>query len=115
LADQPLPDLINATFRRVLSRPPTDDEMKVFCANLESGYGERRVAIDTKQLKKTGPKQAVSWSNHLNAEATKIKLEAEREARAGEPPAAALKADWRERMEDMVWAMVNSPEFVFVP
>ena len=115
LADKPLPDLIKATFMRVLTRTPTDDEMKLFASSLEQGYAERWVAVDPKHQKKSGPRQAVSWSNHLNAEATKIKLEAEREARAGEPPTAALKADWRERMEDMVWAMVNSPEFVFVP
>ena len=33
----------------------------------------------------------------------------------GDPPTTRLEADWRERMEDMVWALVNSPEFVFVP
>jgi hypothetical protein len=65
--------------------------------------------------KKSGPKQIVSWSNHLNAEATKIKLEEERAARAGDPPTLALQSDWRERMEDTVWALVNSPEFIFVP
>jgi len=25
------------------------------------------------------------------------------------------RRDWRERMEDALWALVNSPEFVFVP
>jgi hypothetical protein len=114
LVDRPLPDLIRGTFERVLSRAPTDAEMKVFTEYLTPGYAERRVAVAATQ-KKAGPKQAVSWSNHLNAEATKIKLEAERAARAGEPPTPALRADWRERMEDMVWALVNSPEFVFVP
>jgi hypothetical protein len=39
----------------------------------------------------------------------------ERMARVGDPPTALLAADWRERMEDMVYALVNSPEFVFVP
>ena len=57
----------------------------------------------------------VSWSNHLNPEATKIKQEAEREARVGDPPTARITPAWRERMEDAVWALVNSPEFVFVP
>jgi hypothetical protein len=25
------------------------------------------------------------------------------------------RRDWCERMEDALWALVNSPEFVFVP
>jgi hypothetical protein len=48
-------------------------------------------------------------------EATKLKQEQERTTRAGDPPTDRLRANWRERMEDMVWALVNSPEFVFVP
>jgi hypothetical protein len=115
LEDRPLPELIRASFLRVLSRPPTDQELKLFTAHLEGGYAERRTPTSTYALNKTGPRQAVSWSNHLNAEATKIKLEQERETRAGDPPTPRLRADWRERMEDMVWAMVNSPEFVFMP
>ena len=58
---------------------------------------------------------AVSWSNHLNPEATRIKLEMEAEARAGDPPTRRLEPAWRERVEDMIWALANSPEFVFVP
>ena len=51
----------------------------------------------------------------LSPEATRIKMDLERVAREGDPPTSRLKTDWRERMEDMVWALVNSPEFVFVP
>ena len=58
---------------------------------------------------------AVSWSNHLSAEATRIKLELERAARAGDPPTSRLQSDWRERMEDGLWALLNSPEFIFIP
>jgi hypothetical protein len=111
LEDRPLPELIRAAFLRVLSRPPTSDELALFTAHLERGYSDRRLAVSVAQ-KKTGPKHVVSWSNHLNAEATKIKLEQEKEARAGDPPTTALRPEWRERM---VWAMVNTPEFVFVP
>jgi len=33
----------------------------------------------------------------------------------GDPPTPRLQADWRERLEDMIWTLVNSPEIVFVP
>jgi len=57
----------------------------------------------------------VSWANHLSAEATRIKLEVERRVREGDPPTPMLKTKWRERMEDLIWALTNSPEFVFLP
>ncbi len=60
-------------------------------------------------------RHAVAWSNHHSPEATRIKMEMERSMRNGDPPTNKLEANWRERMEDMVWALVNSPEFVFVP
>ena len=61
------------------------------------------------------PLRHVSWSNHLSEEANRIKIELEKRAREGDPPTVALQADWRERMEDMLWALMNSPEFVFIP
>ncbi|MEO5802448.1 MAG: DUF1553 domain-containing protein [Verrucomicrobiota bacterium] len=115
LETRPLPELIRATFLRILSRPPTNDELAAFTSYLESGFVGRRLELVATAQKGPATKQAVSWSNHLNAEATKIKLEAERAARAGDPPTLALQSHWRERMEDMTWALVNSPEFIFVP
>jgi hypothetical protein len=116
LQDKPLPELIRAVFLRVLSRPPTKDETDTFVAHLKEGYAERRTTPSAAAAyNKPGPKRAVSWSNHLNPEATKIKQEQERAARAGDPPTDRLRSDWRERMEDMLWALINSPEFVFVP
>ena len=88
----------------------------MFVGLLNVGYEERRVRPPKNAAKpKRLPRGLVSWSNHLNAEATKIKIKMEAEARAGDPPTLRLSQDWRMRMEDMVWALVNSPEFVFVP
>jgi hypothetical protein len=116
LEDRPLPDLIRAVFLRVLSRPPAGAELKAFGDVLSDGYAERRFQPSGSQAhKNTGPARAVSWANHLNPEATKIKQELERQARAGDPPTDRLRTDWRERMEDALWSLVNSPEFVFVP
>jgi len=35
--------------------------------------------------------------------------------RAGDPPIDRPRADWRERTENLLWALVNSPELVFGP
>jgi hypothetical protein len=115
LLERPLHDLIHGLFRRVLSRAPTSEEMVTFHALLEPGYDQRIVTSAAGIYRKRSPQRPVSWSNHLHPEATRIKQELEREARAGDPPTERLRRDWRERMEDAVWALVNSPEFIFVP
>ena len=115
LEERPLPELVRALFLRVLSRPPTAEELKVFTAQLTEGYADRRLKPSGSAAHKAGPARPVSWSNHLSPEATRIKQEQERAARAGDPPTDRLRVDWRERMEDALWALVNSPEFVFVP
>ena len=100
---------------RVLSRPPTSAERESFRNHLEAGYADRVVSAGKSVRKDYDPSQLLSWSNHLNAKATEIKLAVEEKARLGDAATPRLKHDWRERMEDVLWAMVNSPEFVFVP
>ncbi len=116
LESKSVSELIRIVFLRVLSRPPTKVESETFTAYLQNGYADRRIKMESNATQKsTAPTRAVSWANHLNPEATRIKLEMEREARAGDPPTRWLRPDWRERMEDVLWALVNTPEFVFVP
>jgi len=57
----------------------------------------------------------VSWNNHLSEEANRIKVELEKRVLSGDPPTNRLRSAWRERLEDVVYALVNSPEFIFVP
>ena len=42
-------------------------------------------------------------------------LESQRLVARGEPPTARLTNDFRERVEDVLWALINTPEFVVIP
>ena len=117
LQDNSLEELVHKTYLRIASRPPRIDEVRIFVDLLRDGYSQRReeAAAQATSDKPGQRRSAVAWSNHLSPEASLLKLEMERQARSGDPPTKLLTADWRERMEDMVFALVNSPEFVFVP
>lgn len=106
--------LIEAVTLQVLSRPPTADEQSLLGNMIREGFDSRVLNV-TPQPPSKKRRNTVSWSNHLSAEATKIKLDMEREVQAGDPPTPRLATEWRERMEDVVWALFNSPEFVFLP
>jgi hypothetical protein len=115
LADVPLRRLISDTFFRVLSRPPSPEELRTMTALLEPVYASRKVAgADSKYVERRSDNR-VSWSNHLSAEATVIRMKEERELRMGDQPTAKLTSAFRERFEDALWALVNSPEFVLMP
>lgn len=109
-------DVVDGVFLRFLTRLPTSQEREAFAAALTPGFanrmlseGQRQTVLESKRLPR------VAWSNHLMPEATTIKNEMERRARAGEPPDPGLAPAWREAYEDLVWSVVNSPEFVWIP
>ena len=115
LRDLPLEKLVEETFLRVLSRPPQAEESRMFVTLLRPYYAARIVqgaAASTSMIKTDN---RVSWSNHLSSEATLIRMEEERRLRMGDAPTNRLTAEFRERFEDTLWAMLNSPEYVMVP
>jgi hypothetical protein len=57
----------------------------------------------------------ISWRNHLNPEANKLAVEIENMAIKGPPPTDLLTPGWRERLEDAIWSLINSPEMQFIP
>ena len=116
LENQPVEKLVDRVFLRTLTRLPTKAERKQFVGLLQEGYADRSIKVDPSLVKRHFPRPVgVSWSNHLSPEANRIKIEMERLVEQGDPPSVRLKSAWRERMEDMIWALMNSPEFVFVP
>jgi hypothetical protein len=115
LQDGTVDELVHGVFAQILSRPPNDQERDLFVELLSDGYGSRRLKATQPNPSSQKHRHAVAWSNHHSPEATRIKIELERTMRHGDAPTVKLESNWRERMEDMVWALVNSPEFVFVP
>lgn len=113
LEDRNADELVRKVFDRIMTRSPTAEEMALFQELLSEGYQNRRTGLPA--APKAVRRSYVAWSNHLSPEASRMKLEEEQVARAGDRVTPRLQADWRMRMEDMVWALLNSPEFMFVP
>jgi hypothetical protein len=101
-------------FRRVLGREPSATELAQFSAELADGFADR-VVPGAKPRPPMAARNSVSWSNHLNAAATRQKHEQEEAARLGDPPTERLIETWRTTAEDVLWVLLNAPEFAFVP
>ena len=114
LREQPVGGLVRDLFLRVLSREPGAGEREEFTRLLEPGYSGRATGAAPAPPPARSTK-AVSWANHLNPDATRAVLEIEKQVQAGDLPTPRLRGDWRERMEDAVWALMLSPEFVYAP
>jgi hypothetical protein len=115
LKDQTVDQLLDEVFLRILTRKPNDQERAKYSAYLTAGYDTRvksnTIPVSVKAERR--PEKYVSWSNHLDAAANVLRHEQQLAARAGDPPTERLDADWRQRMEDVLWAVLNSPELVF--
>lgn len=116
LQPQPVEQLVDELFLRLLTRLPTADEKDQFVALLQPGYDNRVVPKQDLGTAAEEPKfPYVSWSNHLNTEANVIKVEMQELVRRGPAPTRYLQSDWRENAEDAVWSLLNSPEMILIP
>ncbi len=107
-------ELIDATVLRVLNRPPISAERELFASLIADGF-ETRVTdaepIPFRDYTTTG----VGWTNQHDPNATIAQEALQVEVEAGDSASPRFDSDWRERYEDVLWTLLNSPEFVFLP
>jgi hypothetical protein len=116
LEPQSVDQLVDKLFLKLLTRHPSEEEKSLYVKHLTAGYESRIQTPKPREPKSNrAPVKYVSWSNHLDAEATVVRQQQEVAARKGEAPTERLTPDWRQRMEDILWAMLNSPEWAFSP
>ena len=114
LEDQPLETLVDRLFLRLFTRSPSADERAAYVAALAEGYATRKVTGEIKTLPAPVRRKFVAWSNHAIPEANTLRLEEEADAKRGDPPTQRLAAGWRIRLEDVIWSMLNAPEWTRV-
>ncbi|MEX2579303.1 MAG: DUF1553 domain-containing protein [Verrucomicrobiales bacterium] len=109
--------LVEDLYLRFLTRLPSEEEKSGFVALLEPGFESRLVTAqpDFRKRDYIPEVREISWTNHLSVAANELASDIEARAYEGPPPTEWIESDWRERMEDLVWALVNAPDFSFVP
>jgi mono/diheme cytochrome c family protein len=109
-------ELVDTVFLHFLSRYPKRGERQSYAKALAKGFEARVIPSDEiASPDKRPPLPLVTWFNHLQSEANTIQLEVERRVRLGPPPDPRLRANWREIYEDVIWSLVNTSEFVWMP
>ena len=111
--------LIKQTYLRILSRQPSSSEYALFRELLSEGFDTRLVELSDEEAHRIRwsrrlPRNLVTWSNHLHPRANEIKTELRQAVQQGAIKSPHLESQWRERMEDFVWVLFNSPEFIYI-
>lgn len=117
LQDRPVSEIVEETYVRTLTRRPNSEERAIFVELLSEGFADRIVESEVRKPLPPLPsiRTGVGWSNHLHPDANTLQVNTHEVVRKGDTPTKRLTAAWRERYEDLLWSLMNSPEFVFVP
>lgn len=107
---------VDTLFLRFLTRHPTAEEKEQFVVLLSPGFQERVIPREDRGTPHEARRfRTVSWSNHLSPDANLIRMQQQEALRQGPAPTRYLTAEWRERAEDAIWSLLNSPEMILVP
>ncbi|MBU6303076.1 MAG: DUF1553 domain-containing protein [Verrucomicrobia bacterium] len=105
--------LVDHLYLRLLSRRPEAAERERHAAYLRDGFAQRFIPNPVPVARPHTPPKFVTWTNHLLPESNLAKQELALEAERGDPPTLRLTTSWRVRCEDVIWALLNSPEFLY--
>jgi hypothetical protein len=108
--------LVDSVFLRFYSRLPSAVERAPLVRALAPDFARRLLpSNEVKAVPRPTEFPVVSWGNHLQPEANSIKVEIEQRFHAGPPADPRLRPAWREVFEDLVWSVVNTREFAWLP
>jgi hypothetical protein len=108
-------DFVEAAYRQILSRSPTAAERDLFVSLLAEDFSSRKTGAKPGPVPGWPARDGVSWFNHLQPKSNELRVAWQKQVEKGDLPTTQLTTAWRERAEDMVWTLVNSPEFVWIP
>jgi hypothetical protein len=100
----------NRLFLNTLSRPPTEREKRWLRNELGALWSRRLVPPELREARKEEARvEAVTVTDSIAAHEYIMRV------RQGEPATTALTPAWRRNAEKVLWAVLNSPEFIFLP
>ena len=100
----------NRLFLNTLSRPPTEREKSWLRNELGALWSRRLVPRELREARREeAGVEAVTVTDSIAAHQYIMRV------RQGEPATTALTPAWRRNAEKVLWAVLNSPEFIFLP
>ncbi|MCY3777820.1 MAG: DUF1549 domain-containing protein [Candidatus Aminicenantes bacterium] len=97
-------------FLNTLSRLPTDREKRWLSRELGTDWDQRLVPPELQETRKEESRvKEVTITDSIAAQEYIMQV------RQGEPATAALTPSFRRQAEKVLWAVLNSPEFIFLP